>query len=268
MRPGRGARAGAATTRSCRSWAAGPRRRSRPPARGPRGPPGAARAAHSPLPLPLPAATPATAAPAPAAPATPGTRTGANVDEVGPVDGTAVGMPGSAPSPQTPVWPGTSVTAPRAARPRRPASTGTALAAAVSGAPFRAAAAESPSGAFVVRSWNVDAAALALRVAGDSSERSGRSSAISRPATPRPTRITNAPGVVSAGSSRSARNRPMWPPPRSTSTWNAPSKPAYAIAIPSSVRPHGAPGSLPGPHSRYQPESSSTAGRSQRPVPK
>ena len=38
--------------------------------------------------------------------------------------------------------------------------------------------------------------------------------------------------------------------------------------MPSSVRPHGAPGSLPGPHSRYQPDSSSTNGRSQRPAPK
>src|SRR5690349_19653726 len=38
--------------------------------------------------------------------------------------------------------------------------------------------------------------------------------------------------------------------------------------MPSSVRAHGAPGSLPGPHSRYQPASSSTAGSAQRPVPK
>ena len=38
--------------------------------------------------------------------------------------------------------------------------------------------------------------------------------------------------------------------------------------MPSRVRPHGAPGSLPGPHSRYQPDSSSTNGSSQRPVPK
>ena len=38
--------------------------------------------------------------------------------------------------------------------------------------------------------------------------------------------------------------------------------------MPSSVRPHGAPGSLPGPHSRYQPDSSSTNGSSQRPAPK
>ena len=38
--------------------------------------------------------------------------------------------------------------------------------------------------------------------------------------------------------------------------------------MPSSVRPHGAPGSRPGPHSRYQPDSSSTNGSSQRPVPK
>ncbi len=42
----------------------------------------------------------------------------------------------------------------------------------------------------------------------------------------------------------------------------------YAIAMPSSVRPHGAPGSRPGPHSRYQPATSSTNGSSQRPVPK
>ena len=38
--------------------------------------------------------------------------------------------------------------------------------------------------------------------------------------------------------------------------------------MPSSVRPHGAPGSLPGPHSTYQPASRSTNGSSQRPVPK
>src|SRR6478752_9069977 len=38
--------------------------------------------------------------------------------------------------------------------------------------------------------------------------------------------------------------------------------------MPSRVRPHGAPGSLPGPHSRYQPDRSSTNGSSQRPAPK
>ena len=38
--------------------------------------------------------------------------------------------------------------------------------------------------------------------------------------------------------------------------------------MPRSVRPHGAPGSLPGPHSTYQPASRSTNGSSQRPVPK
>ena len=155
----RAARAGAATTRSCRSWAAGPRRRSRPPARGPRDH-RSRLARRSPAPLPLPPATPATAAPHRRA------RDAGHPDRgergrggAGRRDG-ASGCRGRRRRPTRRSGPGPRRRRRgprgRVARPRP----GPRSAAAVSGAPFRAAAAASPSGALVVRSWNVDAAAL------------------------------------------------------------------------------------------------------------
>ena len=89
--------------------------------------------------------------------------------------------------------------------------------------------------------------------------------------TNRPVRMMNAPGAVRLGSRMDTRKRPIRPPvkphPISTS-WSRPSSPAYASAMPSRVRPHGAPGSLPGPHSTYQPAIRSTTGNRNRPEPK
>ncbi len=177
--------------------------------------------------------------------------------------------------PQTPVWPGASTAAIRAARPRRPPSDGAGPVAtstprcAVALLPLAFDVDPSVVTALIVRSWSVVPAALARFVAGASMARNGRSKAISRPASSRTVSTTNAPGPVSSGARRSVRKRPMRPPvQRLTSmSWSMPTKPTYARPMPRSVRPHGAPFSLPGPHSRYQPATSSTNGSSQRPEP-
>ena len=159
----------------------------------------------------------------PPGPDEPPTRSGANVADTGDCDGTDVGMPGAGVEPgsvpQTPVWPGASTAAMRAPRNLR--------------APSAAAAPATPrlpgvgsSAVLGVRSWSVDPAARAARVAGDRRARNGMSRAISSPAMDSPMRMTRAPGVVSAGSRRPARNRPMCPPPRPAMIWNAPSPPA------------------------------------------
>ena len=131
--------------------------------------------------------------------------------------------------PQTPVWPGASTAGTFGARPLRPGSaiTPTPTAAAAASAAFASApfAATTVSAARVVRSWRVVPAAFAARVAGDRSARSGMSNAISSPAIVSPSRITNAPGVVSSGSSRPLRNRPIRPPvnsPENSTSWIRP----------------------------------------------
>ncbi len=56
--------------------------------------------------------------------------------------------------------------------------------------------------------------------------------------------------------------RPPVSPPagENPTSWMTPRKAVYDRPMPRSVRPHGAPISLPGPHSTYQPDSSSTNG--------
>ena len=132
--------------------------------------------------------------------------------------------------PQTPVWPGESTVLTRGALPLRPALAITPTPAAVAGSRASSAALAAPtvSAARVVRSWSVVPAAFAARVAGDSRARSGMSKAISSPAIVRPSRITNAPGVVSSGSSRPTRKRPMRPPvnsPENSTSCISPSTP-------------------------------------------
>ncbi len=223
----------------------------------------------APSPVEAPAAPAATASPGP--PALPLPRAGAKVADTGGAEGVADGPP-SGSLPQTPVWPGASPPRSLGIRTRLPS--GLAGACAPGAAPRPSAAlVERPfeTGPPAVRSWSVDPAALAARVAGESSVRSGVSNAIRRPATSMPSRITIAPGAVRAGSRMLTRKRPMRPPvnsPEKPTSWISPRKPAYAIAMPSRVRPHGAPGSRPGPHSRYQPDTSSTTGSAKRPAPK
>ena len=168
----------------------------------------------------------ATAAPA-AAPAAPAARAGANVDDVGEADGTALGIPGSAGSvPHTPVWPGASTAGIRAPRPLPAAAAPTAAAPAAGAAPFPLAGA-GPA-VLVVRSWSVEPATLASPVAGASIDRSGRSNAISSPATSSSSDSTNAPGVVSSGWRKPTRKRPMRPPVHSLKAmiWSRPRRPA------------------------------------------
>ena len=175
-------------------------------------------------------------------------------------------MPGSPPSPQTPVWPGTSGAAPRGARPRLP-SAGAGPAAAVR-LPAGRAAVAAPSGR-VVRSWSVDAAAFA-RPGRRREERAQRQvERDEQPGDPDGQEDDERAGRRERRLEQ-VREEPADPAPAasSTSTWNAPRNPAYAIAMPSSVRPHGAPGSLPGPHSRYHPPAGARPAAAQRPVPK
>ena len=144
-------------------------------------------------------------------------RSGAIVADVGAVEWTPYGTSASAPLPQAPVCPGDSPAATLAPLPRRFDSATVAAASAVApaapGPPGpgptatrRAAARRRRLG---VRSVRVVDAALASPVAGDSSERSGRSNAISRPATNSTAAArTNAPGVVSSGSRIAGQGAP------------------------------------------------------------
>ncbi len=102
-----------------------------------------------------------------------------------------------APFPTRRSGPGASTAGIRAPRPFPAAAAPTAAAPAAGAAPFPLAGAG--SAVLVVRSWSVEPATLASPVAGDSIDRSGRSNAISSPATSSSSDSTNAPGVVSSG---------------------------------------------------------------------
>ena len=167
------------------------------------------------------------AASAPAA--APAARAGANVDDVGEADGTALGIAGSrlAPSPRrrsARARPRTGSATRGPSRPwrRRPR-------------PRHRRRARHPSrwpaagrAVFVVRSWSVEPATLASPVAGASIDRSGRSNAISSPATSSSSDSTNAPGAVSSGCRRPTRKRPIRPPVHSLNamSWSRPRRPA------------------------------------------
>ncbi len=135
-----------------------------------------------------------------------------------------------------------------------------------------------PSGAFARASVNAVPTARPAPVTGRSSWRSGRSNASSKPIRSTAIRITNAAGTgnrrgdVAFPTSSVSTHDPIRPPvlagPENLTSWNRPSSAVYASAIPMSVRPHGAPFSLPGPHSMYQPATSRTNGSSHRPAPK
>ncbi len=175
----------------------------------------------------VPAAMPAAASAPWASPAAPlpFPLAGANVADTG--DGDDAGA--SVSLPHTPVCPGASPGTGRGDRPRRPP-----LPVVVGGVPLlvacrsAAAAADTVPAALTVRSWRVEPATRAARVAGDRSVRNGASNAISNPATNMPSRMTNAPGVVSAGSSTLTRKRPIRPPvnaPENSTSCIRPSSP-------------------------------------------
>ena len=116
------------------------------------------------------------------------------------------------------------------------------------------------------------AAARAARVAGDAaSAGAGRTPRAGPPSDRRRGAARTRPGVVSSGSS-GPTEEPADAARRRVSNWISWSRPEQARVrhrrCPAACRPQGAPGSLPGPHSTYQPASRSTNGSSQRPVPK